>query len=163
MYKIDRRGGGPGGGVQKSFSRNIPILCFDLLPLQYTDLTYQIWRFLVWSILYVFLIFLDLNYIMHNCLPWTHGDLRVHLYANNILFGLETIYEDDIMIFISFCNFLRWCIFEPTPIPSTAHPTYKHVVLTAVVGLMHCRSDGDIKNSILVHPRPTLSCRLDTR
>ena len=44
-----------------------------------------------------------------------------------------------------------WCIFEPTPIPSTAHPTYKHVVLTAVVGPMHCRSDGHVKNSILVH------------
>ena len=25
MYKIDRRGGGGTGGVQKSFSRNIPI------------------------------------------------------------------------------------------------------------------------------------------
>ena len=46
---------------------------------------------------------------------------------------------------------MRWCIFGPTPIPSTAHPTYKHVVLTAVVGPMHCRSDGHIKNSILVH------------
>ena len=45
-----------------------------------------------------------------------------------------------------------WCIFGPTPIPSTAHPTYEHVVLTAVVGPMHCRSDGHIKNSILVHP-----------
>ena len=45
-----------------------------------------------------------------------------------------------------------WCIFGPTPIPSTAHPTYKHVVLTAVVGPMHCRSDGHVKNSILVHP-----------
>ena len=44
-----------------------------------------------------------------------------------------------------------WCIFEPTPIPSTAHPTYKHVVLTAVVGPMHFRSDGHVKNSILVH------------
>ena len=46
----------------------------------------------------------------------------------------------------------RWCIFGPTPIPSTAHPTYKHVVLTAVVRPMHCRSDGHVKNSILVHP-----------
>ena len=46
----------------------------------------------------------------------------------------------------------RWCIFGPTPIPSTAHPTYEHVVLTAVVGPMHCRSDGHVKNSILVHP-----------
>ena len=34
----------------------------------------------------------------------------------------------------------------------TAHPTYKHVVLTAVVGPMYCRSDGHVKNSILVHP-----------
>ena len=42
--------------------------------------------------------------------------------------------------------------FGPTPIPSTAHPTYKHVVFTAVVGPMHCRSDGHVKNSILVHP-----------
>ena len=41
------------------------------------------------------------------------------------------------------------------PIPSTT------VVLTAVVGPMHCRSDGHVKNSILLH-RPTLSCRLDT-
>ena len=41
------------------------------------------------------------------------------------------------------------------PIPSTAHPTYNDVVLTAVVGPMH-RSDGHVKNSILVHP-PTLS------
>ena len=47
---------------------------------------------------------------------------------------------------------IGWCIFGPTPIPSTAHQTYKHVVLTAVVGPMHCRSDGHIKNSILVHP-----------
>jgi len=47
---------------------------------------------------------------------------------------------------------IGWCIFGPTPIPSTAHPTYEHVVLTAVVGPMHCRSDGHIKNSILVHP-----------
>ena len=45
-----------------------------------------------------------------------------------------------------------WCIFGPTPIPSTAHPTYKHVVLTAVVGPIHCRSDGHVKNSIFVHP-----------
>ena len=44
-----------------------------------------------------------------------------------------------------------WCIFGPTPIPSTAHPTYKHVVLT-VVGPMHSMSDGHVKNSILVHP-----------
>ena len=44
-----------------------------------------------------------------------------------------------------------WCIFGPTPIPSTAYPTYNHVVLTAVVGPMHCRSDGHVKNSILVH------------
>ena len=43
----------------------------------------------------------------------------------------------------------RWCIFGPTPIPSTAHPTYKHVVLTAVVGPMHCRSDGHVKNSYI--------------
>ena len=56
----------------------------------------------------------------------------------------------------------RWCIFRPTPIPSTAHPTYKHVVLTAVVGQMHCRSDGHVKNSILVHPTYTLTCRMDT-
>ena len=55
----------------------------------------------------------------------------------------------------------RWCIFGPTTIPSTAHPTYKHVVLTAVVGPMHCRSDGHVKNSILVHPT-YLSCRLET-
>ena len=34
----------------------------------------------------------------------------------------------------------------------TAHPTYKHVVFTAVVGPMHCRSDGQVKNIILVHP-----------
>ena len=47
-------------------------------------------------------------------------------------------------------------------LPSTAHPTYKHVVLTAVVGPMHCRSDGHVKNSILVHPTYTLSCRFDT-
>ena len=33
-----------------------------------------------------------------------------------------------------------------------AHPTYKHVVLTAVVVSMHSRSDGHVKNSILVHP-----------
>ena len=33
-----------------------------------------------------------------------------------------------------------------------AHPTYNHVVLTAVVGPMHCRSDGHVKNSIFVHP-----------
>ena len=33
-----------------------------------------------------------------------------------------------------------------------AHPLYNHVVLTAVVGPMHCRSDGHVKNSILVHP-----------
>jgi len=46
----------------------------------------------------------------------------------------------------------RWCIFGPTSIPSTAHPTYKHVGLTAVVGPMHSRSDGHVKNSILVHP-----------
>ena len=46
---------------------------------------------------------------------------------------------------------LGWCIFGPTPIPSTAHPTYNHVVLTAVVGPMHCRSDGHVKNSILVN------------
>ena len=45
-----------------------------------------------------------------------------------------------------------WCIIGPTPIPSTAHPTYEHVVLTAVVGPMECRSDGHIKNNILVHP-----------
>ena len=55
-----------------------------------------------------------------------------------------------------------WCIFGPTPIPSSAHPTYEHVVLTAVVGPMHCRSDGHIKNSISVHPTYVLSCRLDT-
>ena len=36
--------------------------------------------------------------------------------------------------------------------PLYCRPTYEHVVLTAVVGLMHCRSDGHIKNSILVHP-----------
>ena len=62
----------------------------------------------------------------------------------------------------------RWCLpyFSDGVfldlIPSTAHPTYKHVVLTAVVGPMHCRSEGHIKNSILVHPTYTLSCRLDT-
>ena len=58
-----------------------------------------------------------------------------------------------------------WCIFGPTPIPSTAHPTYKQEVLTAAVGPMHCRSDGHVKNSMLVHPTypfcNTLSCRLD--
>ena len=47
------------------------------------------------------------------------------------------------------------------PIPSTAHPTYKQVGLTDVVGLMHCRSDGYIKNSIWCI-QPTLSCSLDT-
>ena len=33
------------------------ILCFDLLPLQYTDLTYEIWRFLVY-------IFLGLEWLL---------------------------------------------------------------------------------------------------
>ena len=42
--------------------------------------------------------------------------------------------------------------YEATPIHSTAHPTYEHVVLTALVGPMYCRSVGHIKNSILVHP-----------
>ena len=41
--------------------------------------------------------------ILNKCSPWTHGDFskfRVHLYAYSILFGLETIYEDDIMFFL---------------------------------------------------------------
>ena len=47
------------------------------------------------------------------------------------------------------------------------HPLYcpsdlQHVVLTAVVGPMHCRSDGHVKNSILVHPTYTFSCHMDT-
>ena len=42
--------------------------------------------------------------------------------------------------------------FQQTSTPSTAHPTYKHVVLTAVIDPMHCRSDAHVKNSILVHP-----------
>ena len=48
----------------------------------------------------------------------------------------------------------RWCIFGPTSIPSTAHPTYKHVVLTAVVGrcTVGRRSNGYVKNSIFVRP-----------
>ena len=46
----------------------------------------------------------------------------------------------------------RWCIFGPTSIPSTAHTTYKHVVLTAVVGPMRCRSDRYVKNSIFMRP-----------
>ena len=40
------------------------IFCFDLLPLQYTDLTHQIWRFLV----YIFLDPLDCRLILLN--PW---------------------------------------------------------------------------------------------
>ena len=35
------------------------ILCFDLLPLQYTDLTHEIWRFLV-------CVFLEKNYLRCN-------------------------------------------------------------------------------------------------
>ena len=31
MYKIDRRGGGPGGGVQKSFTRTDPRIVKELL------------------------------------------------------------------------------------------------------------------------------------
>ena len=42
-----------------------------------------------------------------------------------------------------------------------AHPLYNHVVLTAVVGPMHCRSDGHVKTAYWCI-RPTLSCRLDT-
>ena len=48
---------------------------------------------------------------------------------------------------------------DHTPIPSTAHPTYKHVVLTAVrctVGRM-----GTLKTGYWCI-RPTLCCRLDT-
>jgi len=51
-----------------------------------------------------------------------------------------------------------WTYAHPLYCP----PTYKHVVLTAVVGPMHCRLDGHVKNSIFVHPTYTLSCRLDT-
>ena len=34
----------------------------------------------------------------------------------------------------------------------TAHPTYKHVVLTAVVGPMHCRSDGHCRSDLRKMP-----------
>ena len=60
-------------------------------------------------------------------------------------------------IFIVFQNLdrrkNRWCIFwtyaHPLYYPSNLQP---HAVLTPMVGLMHCRSDGHVKNSILVHP-----------
>ena len=54
----------------------------------------------------------------------------------------------------------RWCIFGPTSIPSTAHPTYKHVVLTAVVGRCTVGRMSTLKTAYSC-VRPTFSCRLD--
>ena len=78
-------------------------------------------------------------------------------------FQVAMLIETDIAAFIisqriftsdktTFVKIIKngWCIFGRTPIPSTAYPTYNHVVLTAVVGPMHCKSDGHNKNSILV-------------
>ena len=76
------------------------ILCFDLLPLQYTDLTHQIWRFLV----YIFL-----------C-PW---DLGALFYLNSNIFIFNMLrFRPHIFLFslILFKNILKYTYFFSPPV-----------------------------------------------
>ena len=76
------------------------ILCFDLLPLQYTDLTHQIWRFLV----YIFL-----------C-PWGLGAL-FYLNSNIFIFNMLR-FRPHIFLFslILFKNILKYTYFFSPPV-----------------------------------------------
>ena len=49
------------------------ILCLDLLPMQYTNLTHEIWRFLV----YIFLGRMDLLGLGIHCTWWDRVNLRL--------------------------------------------------------------------------------------
>ena len=65
------------------------ILCFDLLPLQYTDLTHQIWRFLLY-------IFLGLHSTQK--LQYTFQENKYSLHSCTLYCTVEIV-KDEIHIF----------------------------------------------------------------
>ena len=78
------------------------ILCFDLLLLQFTDLTNQIWQFLVY-------IFLGSRYAwtkFSRLIEWTHWDFKPCLFSLNLRINTKMSYKSLIIIKISLNSFI---------------------------------------------------------
>ena len=93
------------------------------------------------------------TYFAHLETPTQHGTVSYLGRGFVIYFKYKIIYTK-----------LRWCIFGPTPIRPTAHPTYQHVVLQLLDGLLAtapgplaCPSRGARPPSRSARPRNCLN------